>query len=179
MKNKIKKLVLKARYVDLELEEVTEIYKTCTHAFNSHVRDMCRERGIPIPGEEPVKKCSSPRHEKKQKPCQVVKQMYRDIAKQVHPDKNKTESEHIKRMMSRATRAKNDNDVSTLLSMCDELDIDVPDVRDKHINNINSKIASKEADIKRMKLSNQWVWYHAEDGDREKYDRIILDGLAK
>ena len=48
MKNKIQKTMLKARYIDLELQEVKEIYQECYVEWKSHVARLSGEHGVTL-----------------------------------------------------------------------------------------------------------------------------------
>lgn len=182
MKNKIKKTILKARYVDLELQEVKEIFSTCKVEWNSYVARVYSENNALKPGaQENTKKCKVPSKTKikpKKSQPSVIKHMYRDIAKQVHPDKTNSDKES-ERLMRQATRAKESGDLISLFDMCDNLGLDTPNLRDGHIKYIESSIQSKEEEIKHIKSTDAWLWYHANDEVKAKIEQMIIDSLAK
>lgn len=182
MKTKIKKTILKARYVDLELQEVKEIFSTCKSEWNSYVARVYSENNVLKPAaEKTTKKCKISSENKvkpkKEQPA-VIKHMYRDIAKQVHPDKT-NKDEESERLMRQATRAKESGDLISLFDMCDSLGLDTPNLRDGHLKYIEKTIQTKEAEIKQMKNSDAWIWYHANDKVKAKIKQMLIDSLTK
>jgi hypothetical protein len=99
--------------------------------------------------------------------------MYRDIAKRVHPDLNE-DDEDMARLMRHATEAKNKDDLITLLDICDDLDIDKPQIDDRHIRLIEKNIKSKENEIVSIKKTDAWIWHHADDGGKSQFETAIL-----
>ena len=178
MKNKVKKSILKARYVDLELQEVKDVYTTCVSEWNSYVARISGENNIKQPDTTcnvklPEKEASKP---KKQQPG-VVKHMYREIARKVHPDKTRSNDEDNERLMRQATRAKESGDLISLLDMCDDLGLDTPDLRIGHVKYIEKLIEKKETEITKMKQSDAWIWYHADEAGKEKIKKLLIKAL--
>lgn len=107
-----------------------------------------------------------PKVEKSEK----VKSLYRKIVKLTHPDKvNDTKLNEI---YLRATDSYDENDLSNLYTICDELDI-VYEIEEKDLNNLNNKV--KELRNRSMFLEHTytWKWMNAENENLK--NKIILD----
>ena len=183
MTNKIQKTILKARYIDLELQEVREVFEKCKSEWNSYVARVTAE----VKPGQPAKTCpmdqkqknNKIKHKSKKSQPGVIKQMYRDIAKQVHPDKNIGSEEDMERFMRQASRAKENGDMISLMNMCDDLGIKTPKLRQSHIKYVEQDISNKEKQIKQMKLSDAWIWYHSDDNKKQLIHKILVDSLTK
>lgn len=182
MKNNknLKKLTLKIRYLTLELEEVKETLHGCNADWMKYLYHLQNQHDIEIFKESSKKtedRCLNEankvnkKHDKKQD--KIFKNMYRDIAKVAHPDLN-NDDEDMSRLMRHATEAKNKDDLITLLGICDDLDIDKPQIDETHIKIIENNIKSKENEITAIKKSDAWVWYHADDGGKSQLEHAIL-----
>ena len=183
MTNKIQKTILKARYIDLELQEVKEIFEKCKSEWMSYVarvtaqeKPQQREQPCPIGKDQ---KHTKIKHKPKKNQPGVVKQMYRDIAKQVHPDKNLGSEEDMERLMRQASRAKESGDLISLMGMCDDLGIKTPKLRQTHIKYIEQDIRNKETQIKQMKLTDAWIWYHSDEQKKAIIHKMVIKSLTK
>jgi len=180
MKNKIQKTMLKARYIDLELQEVKEIYQECSVEWKSHVARLSGEHGVNSKDEDvKLNKCVKPTVSPKKKQPGVIMNMYRDIAKVVHPDVCDTVDQDSDRLMRQASKAKECGDMITLMNICDDLGIKTPSLRDTHLKYIQSDIDRKEVEMKQMKRSDAWIWYHSDEVMRLKIDDMIIKSLTK
>ena len=183
MKNKIKKTVLKARYVDLELQEVKDIFAKCHSEWNSYVSRVSAENNI----SNTVKQCNMKEEQKKDKrkvkPKKklpgVVKHMYRDIAKEVHPDKNRDADEDTERLMRQATRAKDSGDLISLMNMCEDLGLKTPNLREGHLKFIENDIKTKAREIHTMRSSDAWIWFHADEANKLKIEEMLIKALTQ
>ena len=149
-----KKLKHKIEYLRLELEEVLEVNSRCLEKFN---QDFAGD----FPDDEEV--TDRLRDKEPEKPFEVPKQLttklFKEIAVKTHPDKNQTESDDV---FVEANKANRNNDLSTLLSIAEDLDIDVTEFVD------NSFLLERHAQemidkIRTIKNQMAWVWYHVDD----------------
>ena len=109
----------------------------------------------------------------------VVKHMYRDIAKEVHPDKNRDTDEDTERLMRQATRAKDSGDLISLMNMCEDLGLKTPNLREGHLKFIERDIANKEKEIHSMRTSDAWIWYHADELQKKKFEEVLIKALTQ
>ena len=149
-----KKLKHKIEYLRLELEEILEVNSRCVEKFN---QDFAGD----FPDDEKV--TDRLRDGESEKPFEVPKQLttklFKEIAVQTHPDKNKSENNDV---FVKANKANRKNDLSTLLSIAEDLNINV----DKFVD--NSLLLEKHAQeiidkIRHIKNQMAWVWYHVDD----------------
>lgn len=178
---KYKKLSLKIRYVTLEYQEVKdqfEVYKTDFHErlvylSKQHKTSVFKE------SEKKIKKKSEPKLNTKtdKKQPKIFKDLYRDIAKAAHPDKTGDDADKS-RLLRQATTAKNSNDLITLLDICDDLNIDTPDITDEHVSILENNITSTENSIKAIQKSDAWIWGAADDTLKRQYEHMIFTPLT-
>ena len=148
MNLKIKKLKLKIEWLRLELDETNEINAKCLDKF---YRDFayCMNN---------VKDDKSANHEEPFSISpEITNKLFKEIAIKTHPDKKHTETNET---FVKANKANEMNDLSVLLNIAKELDIDVTDYVDneilleQHANELESK-------IHQIKQGMSWMWYHA------------------
>ena len=127
----LKKLTLKIKYLNLELEEVKEIYNHYNTQWIQYIVSLEKTHRIEIFQRPDEKKEKSSKKDsdmdrvdlkRDRKQDEIFKTLYRDIAIQAHPDKTFGDEDKA-RLMRQATRAKNKDDLMTMLDICDTLDI--------------------------------------------------------
>ena len=181
--NRFKKLSLKIRYLNLEIEEVKSLLTDYSSQFMSYIYTLQREHNIaiiPLPGKK-CKKTSNckieeevrvdPKRDRKQN--EIFKDLYRQVAQVSHPDKTQKDKDK-ERLFRQATIAKNHDDLITQLDICDDLDINKPDLDDNHIKIIEKNIKKKEEEINRLKKSDAWVWGTADEKGRRRLEKVII-----
>lgn len=178
---KYKKLSLKIRYVTLEYEEVKEQFDQ--YAMQMHERLIylskhC-ETSIFKESKKKSEKSTEPAVNKKtdKKQPKIFKELYRDIAKQAHPDVSGGDEDKT-RLLRQATRAKNSNDLITMLDICDDLDIDTPELDEEHLEILERNIKSIENKITATQKTNAWTWGMADETTRRKYEHTLFHPLT-
>ena len=149
-----KKLKHKIEYLRLELEEVLEVNSRCLEKFN---QDFASD----FPDDEEV--TDRLRDKEPEKPFEIPKQLttklFKEIAVKTHPDKKQTENDDV---FVKANKANRKNDLSTLLSIAEDLDIDVTEFVDNSL--LLEQHAQEMIDkIRTIKNQMAWVWYHVDD----------------
>jgi len=145
---KIKKLKLKIEWLRLELDETNQIFAKCLDKFYKDFAYCMGEakKDEPVDHEEPFS--ISP---------EITNKLFKEIAIKTHPDKKHTETNET---FVKANKANEKNDLSVLLNIAKELDIDVTEYVDneilleQHANELESK-------IHQIKQGIPWTWYHA------------------
>ena len=182
--NIIKKLSLKIRYLTLELEEVKGQLHVCNAKWMEYLYSLQNQHDITIFKQNTKKtpecedRCLNdeikidPKKDRKQ--SKIFKDVYRDIAKITHPDVN-PDDEDAARLMRQATEAKNNDDLITLLDICDDLDIEKPTLNKNHVKIIEKNIKKKEENINAIKNTDAWVWYHADEKKLKQIEKTILN----
>ena len=148
MNIKIKKLKLKIEWLRLELDETNQIFTKCLDKFYKDFAYCIRDakKNEPVDHEEPFS--ISP---------EITNKLFKEIAIKTHPDKKHTETNET---FVKANKANEKNDLSVLLCIAKELDIDVAEYVDneilleQHANELESK-------IHQIKQGIPWTWYHA------------------
>lgn len=192
--NNIKKLSLKYRYLVLEKEEVKSKLIQYQSDWLAYIYTLEQEHGIDIfkkrkeklklPEEdaldEEVTEDAEVRvdmkRDRKQDP--IVKDIYNKIAVVTHPDK--TDNDRILSSIFReATKAKNRNDLISMIGICGDLDIDVPDLEEEHIRIIEVNINTIQNQINGIVKTDPYVWAEANETDRKKIEKNILRVFKK
>ena len=149
-----KKLKHKIEYLRLELEEILEVNSKCVEKFNQD-----------FAGDFPDNENATDRLQDTEQekafgvPKQLTTKLFKEIAVKTHPDKNQTDNDDV---FVQANKANRKNDLSTLLSIAENLDIDVNEFVD---NSLLLEKHSQEMIDKIGNIKNQmaWVWYHVDD----------------
>ena len=94
-----------------------------------------------------------------------MKKMFRNIAKEAHPDKlaNASESEKKRKkdLYSSAITAFENDDFATLYNVCEELGIDPPEVDEAKVKKMEEQVSSVKQDINKLKSTFMWEWLFA------------------
>lgn len=178
---KYKKLSLKIRYVTLEYQEVIEQHELYKQQFHERLVYLCKKCKTSVFNDngKKVKKSSEPvvNNKTDKKQHKIFKDLYRDIAKATHPDKTGDDADK-RRLLRHATKAKNTNDLITLLDICDDLEIDTPEFTEEHVDILEKNIKTTENHIRAIHKSDPWVWGEASEESRRKYEHIIFSPLT-
>ena len=188
MKNekKIKKYSLRYEYMILELSDVKEQLIEHTANFNLYIIKLEKQHDITIfdrshidkpkpkarPGDETVDK----KHDKKQD--QLFKDLYSHVVKKTHPDKTKDDPD-LTRVFRQATKAKNTDDLMSMLKICDDMDITIPQLTPSHEKMIETDLKKIQDEINRMKKLDAWIWGQADSDQRNTIEKNILSRFKK
>ena len=98
----------------------------------------------------------------------IVKKVYRKIVTKTHPDKlEKLPDSRLKdklvQQFKEAVEHYNNNDVVGLFDAADELEIDLPEIDESHINMMETNVHTLKEKVQRLRESNAWKWYHSEE----------------
>ena len=183
----LKKLTLKIKYLNLELEEVKETFTHYNAKWYEYLVSLEQTYKIEIfpRSEKKVEKSSKKDSDlekinlkRDRKQDELFKTLYRDIAKQAHPDKNNNDPDKV-RLLRHATRAKNTDDLITMLDICDTLEIDTPTLSAHHIEIIEKNIKTKEEQINCIKNQDPWVYGEAHENENDKKLKAIEKAVVK
>ena len=190
MKNekKIKLLSLKYRYLTLELEEVRTEFEACKNDFNKYLYSLQTQHDITI-FNDPQKKCQLPPErqdediipvdaKRDRKQDKIFKDLYKKISLQTHPDVTDGD-EDMSILFQQATKAKNNDDLMSMLDICDGLDIDIPALSDEQIYILEKNIKRTEEKVRSIKKQDAWIWKHADENGKKKIEKNILKLFKK
>jgi acetoin utilization deacetylase AcuC-like enzyme len=99
--------------------------------------------------------------------------MYKQVAQLTHPDKTNDDLEKSA-MFRQAKRAVDNNDLMGMLCLCDDLDIDIPEMNKQHQQTIENNIKQIEQKIKSIKSRDAYAWGVADQPVRHKMEQAIL-----
>ena len=155
MNKKIKKLKYKIEWLRLELEEVREVNAKCLerffHDFAEALTEDIEEKVVETLPEK--KSFHAAEH--------ITNKLFKEIAVKTHPDKSKRDDE----VFIRANKANEVNNLSELLDIANELNIET----DKYIDDeimLEQHSSELMTRIKQIQAQVAWIWFHAQDNDR-------------
>ena len=155
MNKKIKKLKYKIEWLRLELEEVREVNAKCLERFFQDFAEVLTEDIEDKVVETLPEKKSFHAAE------HITNKLFKEIAVKTHPDKSKRDDE----VFIRANKANEVNNLSELLDIANELNIET----DKYIDD-EIMLAQHSSElmtrIKPIQAQVAWIWFHAQDNDR-------------
>ena len=175
----IRKLKFKCKELREELAETHAIYEAAIPAFCQHVCDFCKGTGTRSPLDEfAAPKQPSPSEtreayiaatltdeQKKQLPSQF-KKVFSNIVIQTHPDK--THNEDGRDLYEQAVQAKKENKVSELVSIAQDLKINISHLSYSAIREIEAQINKTYEEIDLIRRSYPWHWHYAPPQKKEK-----------
>lgn len=178
----IRQLKFKCKELRRELLETQSIYDEAVLGFCSHVGSFCEDNDLPNPLDSLAKKRSeaSPdqneayiaetltEEQKKQLPSQF-KKIFSSIVYQTHPDKtNNTDGQEA---YQEAVEAKKKNQVGRLVSIAQELKIDISHLSFSAIREIESQMNKMSEEIDSMHRSYPWAWHYSPLSERKNIIR--------
>lgn len=182
-RRKFKKLRHKALYLNMEYEEVLEVFEEARTLFISAMHEYCAKINKPAPF-APVEK--DPKHQKKSdhknKPEDVSteeeKSIYREIVLLTHPDKtsglSKDESKEREDLYREAVQGKESGDLGKLLTIAFQLDIDITEISPQFLKNIRKEIKKTEEKIKKMKSDIMYQWFNTTQEHKDAIFRQLM-----
>jgi hypothetical protein len=187
-KLRFKKLLNKYRYLVKEQEFVGEIMKEANREFDFEYRDFCVRNdldyeemtGRPKPEQSDSEKVIEyKKDEPADEPERIevpfqVKQLYKNIAKVLHPDSLSEDDEEFDEKVKEfkeATNAMNRGHWGTLLDIADKRDVKLSNYP-KIAEAIKEDISRIEAEIKEKKQTFAWHVYEC-DEDEECIERLL------
>ena len=144
----LKKLIYQYRYLKLDLDEIVEAHSTLSSEFESEFKDILKKGENP---NEILSKKESSKLKKKSTDTKV-KKIYKDTAKQLHPDKGGDE-EDFKELNERY----NENDLLGVIDFAVDNKVEV-NISDDDMEMINKSVDSLEINIETYKQKICYVW---------------------
>ena len=182
-RRKFKKLRHKALYLNMEYEEVFEVFQKAQLSFIASMHEYCAEVNKPAPFAPKEKEsCDEKDGGNKNKPEDVStaeeKLIYREIVLLTHPDKTSDLPEHEiderAELYREAVQGKVSGDLGKLLSIAFELDIDITDISPEFLKGIRKEIKKTEAKIKKMKSDIMYQWFNASQEHNDAIFRQLV-----
>jgi len=167
----IDKIYFQIKYLLLEYDEIMEIDKEymstfleeCIEALKLKTDDF-EDTNKNIGENDTISGCD------KTDKNTIVKELYKKLAKKLHPDKNKsTEEEFLK-----VSKAYETEDIITLFLMSYENNINIDKLTEETLGYIKEKIKQKEEEINAIKSAIHWQWNETTDQEVRHNIRIYL-----
>jgi hypothetical protein len=179
---KIKTILLKARYLESELELVeedfTESHPDFKTAVEARIKELKEDDDYQVNYNNFTDSTNANQSKKdieiEKRPIpEEFKKIYRKIMLIVHPDKlvgmsDLSERDRLERLAVSATSAVDDENWYSLTSIAIELGINLDDVPDEYVLGVDKSCANMERKIKSMKGSYVICWKDADDKRKEK-----------
>lgn len=112
-----------------------------------------------------------------------LKQVFKKIAREIHPDKLENIPEFEKKykqvLFEKARTALEENDYYAIVEVAEELDIEPPPPTKKQIEMMKQTNSKLEKEIKKIEDSLIWGWYHGEDDKKEELMERYIEYLEK
>lgn len=180
-----KKILRDYNYLYESLNDVKEISSIAEGQFRQAMIDSGDKEALQalVPNESQQTKLNEIKEEEKEKePTHNdtdFKKLFRKIVIKCHPDKireaSEKEAEFLKTCYENATLANDSYDWGLLLRIASQLDVDLSDIDEKHIQNIKSKNENLKKEIEKYESSMAYQWYTKDDEKtRERFLAICL-----
>ena len=112
-------------------------------------------------------------NERKKRPRKIVNDIFKKLSTKLHPDKGGD-----KELFQQANEAKENNNLSELLDIANEVNVRIEDTEDMiPILQERNHITQNKIDM--IEKSLAWQWYFYDDEEKEKAKPIFLDILKK
>ena len=180
-----KKILRDYNYLYESLTDVKEISSIAEGEFRQAMIDSGDKEALQalVPNESQQTKLNEIKQEEQEKePTHNdvdFKKLFRKIVIKCHPDKNRDASEkqleHLKKCYEDATLANNSYDWGLLLRVASQLDVDLSDIDEQHLQNIKLKNEDLKKEIQKYESSMAYQWYTKDDEKtRERFLAICL-----
>ena len=170
MKN-LKKLIHQYNFLSLELDEIKEEHSELAAEFESLFSDY-------IPKDEVTEEQAIEEAKKKPKKEKVnisdsTKKVYKDVAKELHPDKGGKEDD-FKELNERYKK----NDLLGVVSLAAERGIDF-ELSEDDLQHLTESINQIESQIHHYKTTVAYVWKYGNALQRQSVLRVLSAHLGK
>lgn len=189
MSRQFKKLTLQYAYLQLEIEEISEICINVEPEIREYIKEHYPEHyetffgKVPKnpkpnkitendPIEENIPDLEDVEHELEQREPKNkdLKKLYRKIVEKTHPDK--TGDNSLAQVFSDAVKAYNQSDIAKMLEIASQLNIEITELAAESIALLNQNIETLTKEIHSKRNTAAWAWHSAKENAEEK-KRII------
>lgn len=148
-----------------------------------------------VPQEDPVPEGNKPppdtesQEEKLQQPKKTpnrkeVKELYRKIVAETHPDKllglSEQEKERRKRLFIEATNALEKDDLGKMQQVAIKLGLDLGSACTEKVITLRDEALKIRTKIKQIKDTFAWVWYNASnEAEKKKIVKVYINQMTK
>ena len=158
-----------------EYESINKLYENIEKQFVFNIIKFCQDNNLANPFNESSSETQNVRGDVS---SSSFKSLYRKIAVQTHPDKNRNK-ENAREIYESATVAKKEGNLQELLDAGKKIDIklDIKDITLEELELLESNITQLSDKVNKIKNSYPWVWFHSNPSKRNMifYDFIELN----
>ena len=155
-----------------EYKDINMLYEGIEKQFVINVIKFCEENNLANPFKESQPESENVRGDVS---SSSFKSLYRKIAVQTHPDKNRNK-ENARDIYESATVAKKEGNLQELLDAGKKIDIklNINDLSLEELELLQNNIHDLKNKINKIKNSYPWVWFHSNPSKRNMifYDFI-------
>ncbi len=172
MNYKVKKTFLEVELIELEYQETLELWEEYNKNFNEDFRSELQSMN-----NVEKKQINTIKEKKKVKPSKshLVKRIYRNLAKIMHPDVCKDED--AEEQYKKLTKMYDDNDLVGIICYANSKSLKLSFIEAADCEFISKKIEEKRKFIFEKKQTVSWFWATSEKEEEEK-KKIIYDSLG-
>ena len=158
----LKKLKAKQTFLESLHEEKNYIFQSkAVPLFHKDFAEI-----IPKPEQQKHKN-------ERKKPRKLVNDVFKKLSTKLHPDKGGD-----KELFQKANEAKENNNLSKLLDIANEVNMKIEDDRTM-IPILREKNSIVEGQIEMIDKSLAWQWYHMDENERNNARPVFLEILKK
>jgi len=147
-----------------EYESINKLYENIEKQFVFNIIKFCQDNNLANPFNESSSETQNVRGDVS---SSSFKSLYRKIAVQTHPDKNRNK-ENAREIYESATVAKKEGNLQELLDAGKKIDIklDIKDITLEELELLESNITQLSDKVNKIKNSYPWVWFHSNPSKR-------------
>lgn len=186
---KFNKFASELKYLEDELGFINKVLEKVSLEFNSNFHSHMKEIGkydlLAIKKEEP--KLNRAQRRAAKKASQTTQDIFKKIAKQIHPDKNigleAAQQEEMNNWFLKASEAKEQDNMLKLFSIAKDLKIEVGELSPEHLSIFEKEVSEMRTKINMSQKSWVYMWASSEGAMKEEiikgYARYYIDKETK
>ena len=178
---KFNKLTSELKYLEDELDFVNKILEKVSPEFRTSFHDYMKELGkddMLAPKEQEPKPNRAQRRAAK-KASKDTQEIFKKIAKKIHPDKNigleEAEKEKMNNMFSEASEAKEQNNLLKLFIIAKELKMEIGKISPEQMAAFEREVSAMRTRIEQSQRSWVYMWAASEEDVKKE----IMKGYAR
>ncbi len=165
-KLRTRRMILEFKYLDCELDEVNSVSEDYVKRFISELIPEDINLFEPEETDEEMKEeLLEEEKELENMNSDILSRLYRKITRKTHPDK--CDDEELHKIFKEATTAYKAKNLRKILTIAEDLNIEIPSLTDDDIKMINTNCALLRSKIENVKQQVAWRWCTAQN-DRQK-----------
>lgn len=186
---KFNKFASELKYLEDELGFINKVLEKVSLEFNSNFHSHMKEIGkydlLATKKEEP--KLNRAQRRAAKKASKTTQDIFKKIAKQIHPDKNigleAAQQEEMNNWFLKASEAKEQDNMLKLFSIAKDLKIEVGELSPEHLSIFEKEVSEMRTKINMSQKSWVYMWASSEGAMKEEiikgYARYYIDKETK